>query len=151
MKEKIVCVKPIEGYLTENKEYDFEKIELYADRAVIAADDNGREAHHNQDRFTLYGIPLELMLKMYKVKLTRVESTHQNLQRSEMMCRTPNLPKVGSAMMFYGDSLARYQGPSQIVTSFIKEVSFDKESGTFTVKTNNSTYTIEYLDKNERD
>lgn len=148
MNEKVICVDPIEGYITKGKEYEFQKIEGYAGRAVIVADDTGREGHYKPERFTLYGENLEQMVKYYKVKLTRVNSTHQNLQRDEMMTRTSFLPEVGHCMFFSGDSLAQYMGPNLIQTTVVKEVYYDYKTKTFTFKTRNTTYTAQYLDEN---
>jgi hypothetical protein len=144
MNEKVICVDPIEGYITKGKEYEFQKIEGYAGRAVIVADDTGREGHYKPERFELYGTRLTEMVNYFKVKLARVNSTHQNLQRDEMMCRTGFKPEVGHCMFFSGDSLARYQGPSLIQTTPVKEMSFDAETNTYTIKTRNTTYTIQY-------
>jgi hypothetical protein len=146
MNEKIICVDPIEGYLTKNKEYEFQKIESYAGRAVII-DDTGREGHYKPERFTLYGENLDYVKDYYKVKLTRVSSSHQNLQRDEMMTRTGFLPVVGHCMFFSGDSLAQYMGPSVIQTTVLKEVSYDAETKTYTFKTRNTTYTAQYLNE----
>lgn len=55
---KVICVKALEGYLTEGKEYDFEKIESYAGRAVITKDDRGLEGHFLPERFEFDGINL---------------------------------------------------------------------------------------------
>lgn len=47
---KIVCIDPIEGYLTLGKEYESQGIESYAGRVVII-EDNGREGHFKPERF----------------------------------------------------------------------------------------------------
>lgn len=49
---KIVCLDPIDGYLTLDKEYEFQQIESYAGRVVIT-DDNGREGHFKPERFVI--------------------------------------------------------------------------------------------------
>lgn len=58
MSKQVICVKGIEGYITEGKEYTFEKIESYAGRAVIKEDDTGREGHYLPERFEFDGLNL---------------------------------------------------------------------------------------------
>ena len=47
---KIVCINPIEGYLTLGKEYESQGLESYAGRLVLT-DDNGKEGHFKPERF----------------------------------------------------------------------------------------------------
>ena len=58
MTRKVTCVSPLEGYLTEGKEYDFVMIESYAGRAVIKEDDRGLEGHFLPERFEFDGLNL---------------------------------------------------------------------------------------------
>lgn len=52
MTETIVCVDPMEGYLTNDKEYPFLGIEPYAGR-VVTMDDRGKECHCKPERFII--------------------------------------------------------------------------------------------------
>lgn len=57
--DKIICVDPIEGYITRGKEYESQGIESYAGRVVVT-DDNGREGHFKPEQFVLNaGVNLE--------------------------------------------------------------------------------------------
>lgn len=48
----VICLYPIEGYLTLGKEYVSQGIESYAGRLVVT-DDNGREGHFKTERFAI--------------------------------------------------------------------------------------------------
>lgn len=48
----LICVDPIEGYITEGKTYEFQGIESYAGR-VVTTDDNGKEGHFKPERFVV--------------------------------------------------------------------------------------------------
>lgn len=143
MNEPIVCVDPIEGYLTEGKTYHLEKIESYAGRAVMI-DDNGKEGHFKPERFTLYGMALPDALKMKKVQFTRIESNHQNLRTNEMLGRAPEMPEVGKELYLFGESLTNYMGTRLIRTTEIKDVQL--KDGVYRFTTQNSTYEMKVLE-----
>lgn len=142
---KIVCIDPIEGYLTLGKEYDFQGLESYAGRAVVPVDDSGKEGHFNPDRFLAYGIRLPEALKMKRVILTKIVSTHQNLRTDSMEGLVSDIPDIGQEMTVYGTGLITSIATRQITTTEVKEVTYDAPKRTFTFKTQNSTYTLEML------
>jgi hypothetical protein len=64
---------------------------------------------------------------------------------------TPQIPEKGKFFAIFGESLEFKGGLRSITTTEIKEVSFDSATKTFTFTTQNSTYTLEILDKDLTD
>ena len=86
---------------------------------------------------------------MLNVKLTKIESTHNNLRTNDMEGKTGSIPEVGYDIMVFGEGLVF--GTRVIHTTEVKESVYDKTTKTFTFKTQNSTYTLEILDKDLSD
>ena len=86
---------------------------------------------------------------MLRVKLTKIESTHTNLRTNEMEGRTGSIPEVGHDIRIFGEGIEF--GMRMIHTTEVKESTFDKETKIFTFKTQNSTYSLEVLDKDMSD
>ena len=84
---------------------------------------------------------------MYKVKLTRVKSNHNNLRTDEMIGMTDRFPTKGKTVEVFGEGLVF--GMRLIHTTPVKEVEvIDNE---YLFHTKNSTYKLEVLkdlDKN---
>lgn len=88
---------------------------------------------------------------MLNVKLTKIESKHQNLRTNEMVGKTGSIPEKGYDIEVFGDSLTLGMDFRKIQTSIVQESTYNKETKTFTFKTQNSTYTLEILDKERTD
>ena len=88
---------------------------------------------------------------MLNVKLTKIESTHSNLRTNDMEGKTGSIPEVGYDIMVFGQSLTPGMDARVIHTTEVKESVYDKTTKTFTFKTQNSTYTLEILDKDLSD
>lgn len=88
---------------------------------------------------------------MLKVKLTRIESSHNLIRTKEMIGWTGSIPEKGYDIQVFGESLTEGMDFRKIQTSLIQESTYDKETKTFTFKTLNSTYTLEILTKERTD
>lgn len=88
---------------------------------------------------------------MLNVKLTKIESTHTNLRTNEMVGKTGSIPEAGYDIMVFGEPLTTGMNTRVIHTTEVKESLYDKATKTFTFKTQNSTYTLEILDKDRTD
>lgn len=88
---------------------------------------------------------------MLPVKLTKIESTHTNLRTNEMIGKTGSIPEVKYNIQVFGESLTEGKNMRVIETTEIKESTYDKATKTFVFKTQNSTYSLEILDKSLSD
>lgn len=79
-----------------------------------------------------------------KVKLTKIESNHQNLRSKEIIGNAPFKPQIGNHFVMYAESLTPGLDMRQIVTTEITGVSTEGKITTFS--TQNSIYTVEDLD-----
>ncbi|NJO48254.1 MAG: hypothetical protein HC840_00900 [Leptolyngbyaceae cyanobacterium RM2_2_4] len=82
---------------------------------------------------------------MLNVKLTKIESTHNNLRTNEMVGKTGSIPEKDYDIIVFGKGIEF--STRVIQTTVVQESNYDKETKTFTFKTQNSTYTLEILDK----
>lgn len=89
--------------------------------------------------------------KPLNAKITKIVSTHNNLRTNDMVGVTPQIPEVGKFFSIFGESLSFKGGMRAITTTLVQESNFDSATKTFTFKTENSTYTLEILDKDLSD
>jgi hypothetical protein len=82
-------------------------------------------------------------MKVYKVKLTKVESNHNNLRTNEIEGITQELPSVGKSFQLVGESLTQGMNARIVYTT---EIQFVENMGNeYMFKTLNSTYKVEVL------
>jgi len=86
-------------------------------------------------------------MKTLNVKLTKIESNHNNLRTNDMVGTTSAIPEVGHEFSIFGESLSFHGGGRVIHTTIVKESDFNEDTKTFRFKTQNSTYELEVLDK----
>lgn len=86
---------------------------------------------------------------MLKVKLKKIESTHNNLRTNEIEGKTTHIPEVGHPFQIFGESLTEGNDFRCVTTTEVKESEYKEDSRIFTFKTLNSLYELEILD--ERD
>ena len=82
-------------------------------------------------------------MKVYIVKLTKIESNHDHLRTNEVEGVTNILPEVGKNFTLIGEPLTDGANVRIINTTEIKSV--DKEENTIIFKTLNSTYQLDIL------
>ena len=82
---------------------------------------------------------------MSKIKLTKIESSHNNVRTKETIGEAPILPEIGKSFILFGDSLEFEGGIRTIHTSTIEEIEKITEKELI-IKTLNSTYKIEILE-----
>lgn len=85
------------------------------------------------------------------VKLTKIESNHNNLRTNDMVGTTAQIPEVGHEFIILGESLSFKGGARVIHTTEIKDVKLDLANKKMTFQTQNSTYDLEVLDKDLSD
>jgi len=82
----------------------------------------------------------------YKIKITRLDSSHKNLRTDEVVGTVEELPTVGNSLDLVGKSLT--PGPGMtfrlVTTSIIQKVEEDK------FFTENSTYAWELLNDDDK-
>lgn len=84
---------------------------------------------------------------MYKVRLSKIESTHENLRTPNAVGTVWNLPEVGKNITLVGEPLNKEADARIISTTEIKEVEDISEyNARFRFKTLNSTYELEVLE-----
>jgi len=76
-----------------------------------------------------------------KVKLTRIESTHNNLRTDSVKGVCFDFPVVGEAFTMYGGTLTGVSGVRAIITSSVEWIKM--VDGDFIFKTKNSLYELE--------
>ncbi len=84
-------------------------------------------------------------MKTYKVKLTKVRSSHSNVRTNEIEGETLDLPEAGKSFVLIGESLAFKGGGRIIETTLIEKV--EKMDNEYLFHTANSTYKLEVLRK----
>jgi len=77
------------------------------------------------------------------IKLTRIESTHNNLRTDSTVGTCVMLPTVGFSFVVLGDSLTEGLDWRLITTTEVTELRLSK--GVYYFKTKNSSYTLEVL------
>ncbi len=82
-------------------------------------------------------------MKTYKVKLTKVRSSHSNVRTNEMEGEAISLPCVGQSFVLIGKSLEFEGGGRIIETTPIEKV--EKMNNEYLFHTANSTYKLEVL------
>lgn len=80
-------------------------------------------------------------MKAFKVVLTKVESTHNNLRTNEVDGLTLALPEKGKQFQMTGESLTKGASIRCVTTTEIKELDIEGDSD-YTFKTLNSTYKL---------
>lgn len=80
-------------------------------------------------------------MKLYKVKLTKVRSTHTKLRTDEVEGGTSDLPQIGENFVLLGQGLEF--GSRIITTTEVKSV--EKIKNEYMFSTLNSTYKLEVL------
>lgn len=83
----------------------------------------------------------------HKVKLTKIESNHNNLRTNEIEGVSLDLPEVGKSFYLVGESLTEGMDARVVTTTEIK--SLEKTDNEYTFKTLNSTYKLEVLGTEE--
>jgi hypothetical protein len=82
-------------------------------------------------------------MKVYEVRLTRVESNHNRIRTDSVEGMTSELPVVGKSFCLIGESLTEGMNARLVTTSKITKV--DQNGDEYTFNTLNSTYKIEVL------
>lgn len=82
---------------------------------------------------------------MMKAKLTKVESTHNNLRTNEIVGRPLFIPEVGRSFIMWSEPLDKDMDIRQITTSVVKSVELIGDN-LYEFKTMNSIYKLEILD-----
>lgn len=86
-------------------------------------------------------------MKIYKVRLTKVESNHNNIRTNSMEGETTELPVPGENFVIVGDPINPMADVRCITTSEIQLV--EKTDSLYTFKTLNSTYQLEVLSEED--
>jgi len=86
---------------------------------------------------------------MLKVKLKKIESTHNNLRTDNIEGKTTRIPEIGHPFQLFAESLTEGGDFRSVTTTKIQESEYKEDSRTFVFKTLNSLYELEVLD--ERD
>lgn len=81
---------------------------------------------------------------IYKVRLTKIVSTHNNLRTNEIEGMSSSLPVVGQGFNLTGESLTKGMNARLVSTTEIKEI--EQKGNEYIFKTLNSTYKLEVLD-----
>lgn len=88
-------------------------------------------------------------MKVYSVKLTKIESTHTKLRTNEVEGFTIELPEVGKSFGMVSESLSDKMEGRLVTTSLIQEL--DKKDSVYTFKTKNSIYRLDVSGTQEID
>ncbi len=80
---------------------------------------------------------------MFKVKLTKIESSHKNLRTDIVEGLTESMPVVDQDFVMFAEALEPGGTIRYIRTSPVKEVTEDRNGLSF--KTNNSSYRLELI------
>ncbi len=88
-----------------------------------------------------------------KVKLTKLSNNHNNLRTKEVIGSADKLPVVGERFVMTSRPLDQGASVRLISTSPVTGIyhDFNLHSELYTIKTENSTYLIEVLDKHGQD
>lgn len=84
-----------------------------------------------------------------RVKLTKIQSTHQNLRTNEIEGETGRLPTIGERFSLFGKALNTAAHLRVVVTTEVRETK-TLSSGTIRFETENSTYEVELI-RDEKD
>lgn len=86
---------------------------------------------------------------MYKVKLTKIKSSHNNLRTDEIEGETEHLPEVGRSFILKAEPLENLEANFRSVyTTEIEHV--EKHENGYRFNTKNSIYHLEVLDESEK-
>lgn len=84
---------------------------------------------------------------MHKVRLTKIQSEHNNVRTNEVVGVTSSLPKIGDRFQMLSEAIDKSQGANvrYIETSPVESLKSSCEN-TIIMKTHYSTYELEVLD-----
>lgn len=82
---------------------------------------------------------------MLKVKLKKIESTHNNLRTDEIEGHTTHIPEVGHGFVLFAPPL-EYGNMRTVFTTPAKEVSWVETDRKFLFQTQNSKYELTVID-----